>query len=184
MGVSLGGNIALKLAGETREHPVSGLARVGAMAPPIDLEACVALLRRPANRLYERLFLRDLIREAEQRQRHFPDLPPLRWARRMTLPLFDDLYTAPRHGFADSTDYYRKASSQSFVPHIEVPTLIMTAADDPVVAIEPFLALKAPSHVTIRVHRHGGHLGFLGWDGRGGFRWAERRLVEWAVEKR
>ena len=76
VGVSLGGNIVLKLAGEVAEHPVPGLARVAALAPPIDLEACVELFSRPANWLYERFFLRDLVREAELRQRFFPDLPP------------------------------------------------------------------------------------------------------------
>jgi predicted alpha/beta-fold hydrolase len=182
VGISLGGNIALKLAGEAADGPVPGLARVAALGPPIDLGRCAALLAQPRNRLYETFFLRDLIAQARQRQRHFPDLPPLRFPRRMTMRLFDDLYTAPRCGFADALDYYRRGSSLPLIPRITLPTLVLTARDDPFIAVEPFEGLKAPPNVAVRVLPHGGHLGFLGWDGAGGIRWAERRMVEWLVQ--
>ena len=65
----------------------------------------------PRNRIYDQYFVRTGREEAQQRQRLFPDLPPLRFPRRMTIRLFDDLYTAPRGGFADALDYYRRASS-------------------------------------------------------------------------
>lgn len=184
IGFSLGGNISLKLAGEAADHPVPGLARVAALAPPIDMEACVALFTRRLNRIYEKAFLRELIRDAEARQRHFPDLPPLSWPKRLTIRAFDDYYTAPRRGFADSSDYYRRVSSKSLIPRIPVPALIVTAADDPFIAVEPFRDLRVPSHVDIRIHPHGGHLGFLGRDGAGGFRWAERRVVDWVMGNR
>jgi predicted alpha/beta-fold hydrolase len=181
IGQSLGGNIALKLAGEAANRPVPGLERVGAMGPPIDLGRCAALLGLPSNRLYENYFLRGLIAEARQRQRYFPDLPPLRFPRRMTMRLFDDLYTAPRCGFTDALDYYRRGSALPLVGRIQVPTLILSARDDPFIAAEPIETLEVPDHITVRILPHGGHLGFLGWDGAGGFRWAERRIVDWAV---
>jgi predicted alpha/beta-fold hydrolase len=181
VGVSLGGNIALKLAGEAAFRPVPNLARVAALGPPIDLERCAALLARPRNRMYELFFLRDLITEARLRQRCFPDLPPLCFPRRMTIRLFDDLYTAPRSGFADALDYYRRASAGPHVRHIQVPTLILTARDDPFIAVEPFEELELPPNVTLRIQPHGGHLGFLGWDGAGGIRWGERRVAEWVA---
>lgn len=180
VGVSLGGNIALKTAGEAAEQPIPGLERVVALGPPIDLERCAALLTQPRNRFYEIFFLRDLLANAHQRQQFFPDLPPLRLPRRMTMRLFDDLYTAPRSGFADALDYYRRASSHHLIERIKVPALILTARDDPFIAAEPFEKLKVPEHITVRILRHGGHIGFVGWDGAGGFRWAERRLIEWA----
>jgi predicted alpha/beta-fold hydrolase len=181
VGVSLGGNIVLKLAGEMAEHTVPGLDRVAALAPPIDLEACVRLLDRPSNRMYEQFFVRELVAAAQRRQRCFPDLPPLRLPRRLTMRIFDDLYTAPRRGFADSLDYYRRASAHPLIPRIQVPAFLMAAADDPFIAIEPFRSLQAPAHVEVRLLRRGGHLGFLGWDGHGGIRWAERRLLEWVA---
>jgi predicted alpha/beta-fold hydrolase len=179
IGISLGGNIALKLAGEAAEWPVPGLARVAALAPPLDLERCVDLLSLAKNRLYETFFVRELIGQARQRQRHFPDLPPLSFPRRMTMRLFDELYTAPSGGFAGALDYYRRASSLPVLDRITVPALILTARDDPFIAIEPFEGLQPMPHLRMEILAQGGHLGFLGWDGIGGFRWAERRLVEW-----
>jgi predicted alpha/beta-fold hydrolase len=183
IGISLGGALALRLAGEAAERPVPALTRLGAISPPIDLTRCAALLSLPKNRIYEDNFLRDLLFDARQRQRFFPDLPPLNFPRRrLTLRLFDDLYTAPRSGFADALDYYRTASCAALIPNIQLPTLILTARDDPFIAIEPFEQLKVPSHILIRIVNHGGHIGFLGWDGFGGIRWAERRMVEWILQ--
>jgi predicted alpha/beta-fold hydrolase len=181
IGFSLGGGLVLKMAGEAAGCPIPGLSRVAALAPPIDLERCANLMAQPRNRLYDSYFVRELIRKAQQRQRFFPDMPPLRFPRRMTIRLFDDLYTAPRWGFADALDYYRRASAYPVVAHIQVPTFILTARDDPFIAVEPFHELRAPPHIELRIVRHGGHLGFLGWDGAGGFRWAERRIGEWLV---
>src|SRR5262249_5880604 len=126
VGFSLGGNLALKLAGEAADRPVPRLSRVGAPAPPVDPERCAGMNARPQNRLYDTYFVRELIQEAHLRQHHFPDLPPLRFPRRMTIRLFDDLYTAPRCGFADALDYYRRVSSFRLVPRIQLPTFILT----------------------------------------------------------
>lgn len=182
LGVSLGGALALKTAGEAADRPIPQLARVAVAAPPIDLPRCAALLSLPKNRIYEDNFIRDLALEARLRQRFFPDLPPLRFPRRMTMRLFDDLYTAPRSGFADAQDYYRQASCAALIPHIAVPTLILTSRDDPFIAVEPFEQLKVPSHIRVGIVPHGGHIGFVGWDGAGGIRWAERRMVEWVTQ--
>jgi predicted alpha/beta-fold hydrolase len=180
-GVSLGGNLVLKLAGEAASHPVPQLSRVVAQAPPIDLGRCAHLLTLPGNKMYADHFLGELIAHARQRQRCFPDLPPLRFPRQMTLRLLDELYTAPRGGFRDADDYYTRGSSAPLIPHIQVPTLILTARDDPFIAVEPFEELRVPSHVHVRILPQGGHVGFLGWDGVGGIRWAERRMVDWLM---
>lgn len=183
IGLSLGGALALRLAGEAADRPVPALTRVAAISPPIDLTRCAELLALSKNRLYEDNFIRDLVFTARRRQRFFPDLPPLNFPRRrLTMRLFDDLYTAPRSGFADALDYYRTTSCSSIIPNIQLPALILTARDDPFIAVEPFEALKVPSHILVRIVNHGGHIGFLGWDGFGGFRWAERRTVEWLVQ--
>lgn len=183
IGLSLGGALALRLAGEAADRPVPALTRLAAVSPPIDLPRCAALLSLPNNRIYEDNFIRDLLFAARQRQRFFPDLPPLNFPRRrLTMRMFDDLYTAPRSGFADAIDYYRTASCAALIPNIQLPALILTARDDPFIAVEPFEELKVPSNVMVRIVNHGGHIGFLGWDGFGGIRWAERRIVEWILE--
>jgi predicted alpha/beta-fold hydrolase len=84
-------------------------------------------------------------------------------------------------GFADALDYYRRASALPFIPPIKVPTLILTARDDPFIAVKPFLELAPPAHVEVQVLERGGHLGFLGPDGAGGIRWAERRVAQWVA---
>ena len=70
------------------------------------------------------------------------------------------------------------------MPRIPVPVLILTARDDPFIAVEPFEELRTavPEHVTIRIVDRGGHLGFLGWDGAGGIRWADRYGADWLVQ--
>src|ERR1700730_12505221 len=102
IGLSLGDALVLKTAGEPIEHPLPYLERVAAMNPPIDLDRCAALIAQPQNRVYNQYFTGLLIREAELRQRIVPGLPPLRFPRRMSVRLYDDLYTAPRGGFADA----------------------------------------------------------------------------------
>lgn len=183
IGLSLGGALALRMAGESADRPMPALKRLAAICPPIDLPRCCALLARPKNRFYEGNFIRELLFAARQRQRFFPDLPPLAFPRRrLTMRMFDDLYTAPRGGFVDAADYYRRASCAALIPHIPLPAMILTARDDPFIAIEPFEELKAPSNVQVRIVKHGGHLGFLGWDGVGGIRWAEHRVVDWLLQ--
>jgi predicted alpha/beta-fold hydrolase len=181
-GVSLGGNISLKLAGESADEPLHGLTRLAALGPPIDLERCINLLEQPGKRLYQVFFLRELVAQARQRQRSFPDLPPLRLPAQLTLRLFDELYTAPRWGFAGALDYYRRASAWPVMHRIRVPTLVLTARDDPFIAVEPFEDFRSSEHIAVRILPHGGHLGFLGWDGAGGIRWAERQVVDWLLD--
>jgi predicted alpha/beta-fold hydrolase len=183
IGLSLGGALALKTAGEAIEHPIPYVERIAAMNPPIDLRLCAAMMSLPRNRMYDHYFVSQLVAEARQRQRYFPDLPPLRFPRRMTIRLFDDLYTAPRGGFADALDYYHRASALPLIGRIKVPTLILTARDDPFIAVEPFEELKPPENVSVRILPYGGHIGFVGWDGAGGVRWAESRVADWVAKE-
>jgi predicted alpha/beta-fold hydrolase len=178
-GFSLGGNIVLKLAGEAADQPLPGLWRVAAVAPPVDFERCSAMLARPRNRFYESYFIRGLLCQVRALRRHFPDLPLPRFPPRLTLRQFDDLYTAPRGGYAGADDYYRRASSLPLIPRIGVPSFILTARDDPFIAVESFEGLPHLPSVEVHIARRGGHLGFLGWDGRGGVRWSERVVVDW-----
>ena len=178
-GFSLGGNIVLKCAGEAGAQPIPALRAVAAVAPPIDLVACSDLMARLP--WYDAYYVRHLLAQVVRHQRHFPHLPRVRFPRGLTLRQFDDLYTAPRWGFADALDYYRRASAFPLIGRIDVPTLILTARDDPFVAAEPFDRLPPNPAVTVHVARHGGHLGFVGPDGQGGLRWAETQVLDWLL---
>ena len=180
-GFSLGGNLVLKMAGEAADRPLTNLAGVAAVAPPIDLVRCAALLGSPHNRIYEQYFVRNLVHLVTCQQWHFPDGPQIRFPRRLTMHQFDDLVTAPMWGFQNALDYYRQGTSVHLLPRIQVPTLILTARDDPFIAVEPFETMPATPQLEIHIAQHGGHLGYLGWDGTGGIRWAERHVAEWVL---
>ena len=178
VGFSLGGNIALKLAAEASSDPVPGLHRVAAIGPPIDLVRCIELLERPRNRLYEIHYLRSLVRQAKLHQQLFTDLPRLKFSRDLTMRKFDASYTAPMCGFRDVEDYYRRASVFPIVDRINVEALVITARDDPFIAVEAFHEAHWPGQVDVHITERGGHLGFVG---PGGIRWAERRVADWLI---
>lgn len=182
MGVSMGGNIVLKLLAEAATEPVPGLQRALAIGPPIDLSLCAALLKRKGNLLYNRWFTRLLLRQERARQRAFPDLPRLPFRGGMTLREFDDLYTAPRNQFADAEDYYRRASSFPLLDRIQLPSAIVTARDDPFIAVEPFEEARLPACVELHITAHGGHLGFLGDRESRATRAIENWCVRWLLE--
>src|SRR5260370_16999257 len=93
--MSLGGNIVLKLAGESATNPVAGLVAVAALAPPIDLVRCAQLLALPRNRLYEQYFFRHLKDQLRKNQRHFHARPRPPFPRNLTMCLFVHLSSAP-----------------------------------------------------------------------------------------
>lgn len=177
VGFSLGGNIVLKYAGEVGAQPPPGLRAIAALAPPIDLVGCSALMAKYP--LYDAFYVHHLTRQVALHQASFPDLPPITFPRRTVLRQFDDLYTAPRWGYADALDYYRQASALPWIGAIRVPTFILTARDDPFVAVESFEALRGLASVELHISAHGGHLGFLGLDDVGGIRWAETQMIAW-----
>lgn len=183
IGYSLGGNLALKLAGELGEDAVGRLAAVCAVSPVMDLDACVRAIERRQNFAYQWNFVRNLKARMRRKARAFPgewDLEPLRRVR--TIRAFDEAYTAPHHGFEGASDYYQRASAMRVIHRIAVPTLIITAEDDPFVPPQPFRdpVVASHPHITTIITRHGGHCGFVGRphgpddDGY----WAEQQVIE------
>ena len=178
MGTSLGGNVVLKLSGEAAERPIPQLSRIAALNPPVDLAACTAMIAHQRNRMYESHFVAELVHNVERRRRVLGEPAPL-FPRRLSLKQFDDLYTAPRNGYADADEYYTRCSSAAFVPQAKLPTLIVSSRDDPFVDVQPIEQLGHLPHVELCISDRGGHTGFLGRDGLG---WAETVIARWTVE--
>ena len=176
-GVSLGGNVLLKWLGERGTDAALVLRRAAAISAPLDLAAAGRALDRGINRhLYTRVFLSSLKAKvsAKIRLRHVA-LDEQQLARAHTLREFDDLYTAPLHGFRDADDYWKRASSAPWLEHISVPTLVLNARNDPFLpraALES-AARKVSRDVVLEFPASGGHAGF---PGRG--QWLARRVLD------
>ena len=140
-GYSLGGNLALKLAGEYGDHPPDVLVGVAAVSPIIEIGECTRALERRENVLYEWNFVRELKKRMVRKEQFWPghfDLSRLKAIK--TVREFDNVFTAPHFGFADAEDYYYKCSAMRLIDRIRVPALIITAEDDPFVPPTPSAA--------------------------------------------
>lgn len=185
-GVSLGGNVLLKLLGE-RGAGAATASRVrgaAAVSVPFDLERGCRYIARGFARVYEQNFLRSLRAKAAAKLARYPGLfddAAMRRAR--TLYDFDDVVTAPIHGFRDAHDYYSRSSSLQFLDRIRVPTLLLSAVDDPFLppaVLEEVRAVAAGNPcLELEFTPRGGHVGFV--EGRVPWRpayYAERRVLE------
>jgi uncharacterized protein len=185
IGFSLGGNIVLKLLGETGDKDCGNLVSGLAIAPPVELDTCCQRIQQRDNRMYDRRFVRLLLNQHYERIQRVPGTPPMPFQRRpRTLLELDDSFTGPINGFANAANYYRACSSNRFVPGIRKPTLIITAADDPIIPVVIFDRLDRPACVSLHIAAGGGHLGFIS---RGGAdpdrRWMDWRILDWVRQQ-
>jgi hypothetical protein len=151
----------------------------------LELEQCVRALERRSNIPYQWNFVRNLKKRMRRKDECYPGrfdvsrLAPIRTVRQ-----FDAEYTAPFFGFESAEDYYHRAAALRVVEHIQVPALVITAADDPFVPVDAFRDSKLTGNpnITVVVTPHGGHCGFLadrdGPDDDG--YWAEQSIIEFA----
>ena len=182
-GVSLSGNILLKYMGEQGTALPVNIAGALAVNPPIDLAQCVASLRRPMNRGYDRFFVRALRRQLAVHLQRFPEAPrPVAGFAPRTLYEFDDGYTAPVSGYDNARNYYALCSAAQFLPRICRPTLILTADNDPLVSAQLFTAQPVSDSVAVHVVTGGGHVGYRGCAGRDADpHWLDWRVVEFVT---
>ena len=178
-GVSLGGNALLKWLGEQGDAAAQVVACAAAVSAPLDLMAAGDALGSGFNAVYTRNFLWTLKRKSLAKLEAHPqiyDASRVRAAR--TLRDFDNVVTAPLHGFRDTDDYWTRASSKPWLVRIGVPTLVVNARNDPFM---PARALPA-SHevsadVTCEFPPEGGHVGFVSGPFPGTLEWLPRRII-------
>ncbi len=180
VGVSLGGNALLKWLGETGALAGQVVDRAAAVSAPVDLAAAGNALDRGFNRVYVRHFLTSMKRKALAKLLHYPGLyDAARVRAAYTLREFDDIVTAPLHGFAGVDDYWARASAKPWMRGIEVPLLMVNARDDPFL---PSVALPAPHKVAPSVlleqPEQGGHVGFVSGRFPGNLDWVPARVLE------
>jgi uncharacterized protein len=185
-GSSMGGNIMLKMAGEFGDAAPAQLKGVVGICPAIDLSACADDLAEFRNLIYSRHFVSSLKQSMKLKAALYPGMYSLEGLNRVrTVRQFDDVITARYCGFRDAEDYYYRASALRVIEAIRVPTLIMTAQDDPFVPFATFQngTFAANPNVTLIAPKYGGHCAFISRE-RGEERfWAEARLVEFCKSK-
>lgn len=164
VGYSLGANVLLKYCGENNNQ--NPLTAAVAVCPPLDLSACASRINQGSSRIYQRYLLGRLKQSTLLKLKQFPNFPipltPWKVRRLNSIEQFDEHYTAPIHGFLNAQDYYQKASAKAFLQHIDIPTLIIHATDDPFLsdAVIP-AANEMPANVHYELTSGGGHVGFV-----------------------
>ena len=166
VGVSLGGNVLLKFLGERGNSLPAQLKAAAAVSVPYDLFQSSVRINRGFSRVYQHYFLGSLRRKALEKAIRYPDLGPIDRIRAVkTLAAFDDLVTGPLHGFRDAEDYYRRSSSLRYLERIRLKTLLLSAADDPMLPSQVLnqvrrIADRNPA-LQIDFPAKGGHAGFV-----------------------
>jgi len=187
VGVSLGGNMLLKWLGEAGHSAGQVIERAVAVSAPFDLNAAARVLDFGHRRaIYTRSFLRSLRGKVLAKiEAHRLKIEPAAVLACSTFRQIDDLYTAPIHGFADADDYWTRASSKPFLKHIQVPTLLLNARNDPFL---PQIALPKPNEVSASIvldYPHsGGHVGFVEGYFPGSREWLPRRALGFFLEQK
>jgi hypothetical protein len=185
IGFSLGGNLTLKYLGERGLQLDSRIKAAVTLSVPCDLQSSSIQLARPINRLYMRHFLTSLHGKIRAMMTLMPGkIDDRGYERLRTFKDFDDRYTAPIHGFQDAEDYWQKCSCKPFLRHIQVPTLLVNARNDPFLADPCYPSAEATEnrHLYLEMPASGGHVGFIGFNTDGEY-WSETRAVAFLSEK-
>jgi len=179
IGFSLGGNMTLKYLGEQAKNIHPMITAAVTFSVPTDLKSGALKLARKSNYIYMRRFLKSLHEKICAKMKIMPDqINDDGFQKIKTFMEFDNRYTAPIHGFRDAEDYFARASSRPFLDRIRIPTLLVSAKNDPFLAPpsfpyeeaerNPFFFFEAPES--------GGHTGFFAMN-NGGEYWSETRAL-------
>jgi uncharacterized protein len=181
VGFSMGGNLALKLAGDWGDQAPQEVKAFATVSPAMDLAASADALHSWQNWMYERRFLRGLRRRFQRKAALFPDRYDLAHLKRFpSIREFDDKITARYEGFTGADDYYARSSAARVLEDVRVPTLVIHSSDDPFIRVLPATQAKLLNNPAIHLIEtaYGGHCAFLaepnGYDGR----WAEKTVVD------
>jgi uncharacterized protein len=186
VGVSLGGNALMRWAEEAGDTAAATARAVASVSSPLDLAASGAAIGRGFNRLvYTRMFLRSMKPRALAKLAQFPGLfDRERLLAARDLYDFDNVFTAPLHGFRDTDDYWSRASAKPHLARIRIPALAVNARNDPFVPADSLpLPHEAGAHVTLWQPAHGGHVGFPAGRWPGHVFTLPERVLDWATQR-
>ncbi len=177
VGYSLGGNVAFKFMGEYAEVMPSIVKSTIGVSVPCDLKGSSISISAMENRIYMEGFLKTLRVKALEKMARFPEanLDKEKILKSKNFMEFDDVFTAPIHGFKDADDYWKQCSCKQFIPLITQPTLLISSKDDPFLndACFPIKEAHENKHFTFMQTNYGGHIGFVA-----GFNMKKQRFIE------
>lgn len=177
VGASLGGNGLLRWLGES-QHQADFVDAACTVSAPHCLHAGGAAISHGFNRIYTHVFLRTMKPKCMEKLKQFPGLFDGEAIRRVrTLYEFDNVVTAPLHGYRDAGDYWDRASAKHVLNDITVKTLLLNAQNDPFLPPR-FLPPSASPSVTMDYPKEGGHVGFAIGFMPGKIDWLPRRIVK------
>ncbi|QNJ97620.1 alpha/beta hydrolase [Constantimarinum furrinae] len=162
VGFSLGGNLLLKYLGERKSLPKQ-IKKGVAISTPLSLKDSLEKLSQLNNRLYHTSFLYNLKKKVRKKLQQHPEKLSRKQIKEIrTLLDFDNVYTAPAHGFKDAFDYYEKNSALQFLHKIEIPVLILNARNDTFLSDNcyPVELASNSENIYLECPKHGGHVGF------------------------
>jgi len=178
IGFSLGGNLTLKYLGE-KASGLNPLVKKGvAFSVPLNLHTSCIEISKSSNWVYNKRFLNSLKEKVMNKSRQIPDLDTGQLAMVKSLLEFDNLYTAPIHGFENAIDYYERCSSLGFIESIERPSLIVNAKNDPFLGDDCYPShLQDHPYLKFEYPERGGHVGFTLFN-QNGLYWSELRALQ------
>ena len=182
VGFSLSGNLLLKYLGEQRHFPPESFAGAIAVSPPIDLALSAQAISRLRNRFYDLRFTRLLKQLVREHQLDFADFPRFDFPLDLSVYAFDQIVTAPLHGFASAEDYYARCGAKQFLANISHPVVIIATDNDPFIPKQTYAGLPQNDWLTVHLPSGGGHMGFIAaqktsW---GDYRWMDETIVRYA----
>lgn len=182
VGFSMGGSLTLRVLAEAPEQVPAAVKCAVAFSVPCDLYSGVLQLMKPGNQFYTQRFLRKLGKKISIKSKRFPAIiNDQQYKQIKNFIEFDNRYTAPLHGYTDALDFYRQASVKPLLHRLQVPALLVQAANDPFLTPDCFCDEIAAEHLYLHLEitERGGHCGFLQQKAR--HSWAEERAFRFVT---
>ena len=183
LGFSFGGSLTLRYAGEQKAQLHPHIKVLTAVSVPLDLAACSDRLDNlSSNFVYKRIFLQSFREKVRAKSHQFPDtFHEAKLKEVKTIFDFDNIFTGPLHGFPTAEAYYEGCSSMTLIPHIQRPTLILNAQDDPFLAKGDYRPYVEPNpFIHMPEIPYGGHVGFSYLTR--GYNWMQNVVSDWMEE--
>lgn len=179
VGFSMGGSVILKYLGTNGSKVIPQISKAVAISVPCSLQDSALQLNKSFNRVYRRRFIRRLLKKMELKSIDFPDYIKFdRQQRIKTFEQFDNIFSAPMHGFKDAAELYRNGSAINYLNGIRTPTLLINALNDPMLTPSCFPVELAREHpyLHLEIPARGGHVGFLDHTLKSS--WVEQRALQ------